>query len=91
MHDGRPGHSRHRLGRIAAAGVCPRGANRQAVRAGRVVPAGPGAGHANPIITGDDIREILDVTTVDCGVEVTLVELTDIQLPESMKRATDTS
>jgi regulator of protease activity HflC (stomatin/prohibitin superfamily) len=34
-----------------------------------------------------DIREILDVTTSDWGVEVTLVELKDIQLPESMKRA----
>ncbi|HEY0560139.1 MAG TPA: slipin family protein [Frankiaceae bacterium] len=34
-----------------------------------------------------DIREILDVTTVDWGVEVTLVELKDIQLPEAMKRA----
>ena len=34
-----------------------------------------------------DIREILDVTTVEWGVEVTLVELKDIQLPESMKRA----
>src|ERR1035437_3170288 len=34
-----------------------------------------------------DIREILDVTTAEWGVEVTLVELTDIQLPESMKRA----
>lgn len=34
-----------------------------------------------------DIREILDVTTLDWGVEVTLVELKDIQLPESMKRA----
>ncbi len=34
-----------------------------------------------------DIREILDVNTVDWGVEVTLVELKDIQLPESMKRA----
>ena len=34
-----------------------------------------------------DIREILDVTTVDWGVLVTLVELKDIQLPESMKRA----
>lgn len=34
-----------------------------------------------------DIREILDVTTTDWGVEVTLVELKDIQLPESMKRA----
>jgi regulator of protease activity HflC (stomatin/prohibitin superfamily) len=34
-----------------------------------------------------DIRQILDVTTVDWGVEVTLVELKDIQLPDSMKRA----
>lgn len=29
-----------------------------------------------------DIREILDRTTADWGVEVTLVELKDIQLPE---------
>ncbi|MDO8731006.1 MAG: slipin family protein [Actinomycetota bacterium] len=34
-----------------------------------------------------DIREILDITTVAWGVEVTLVELKDIQLPEGMKRA----
>ncbi len=34
-----------------------------------------------------DIREILDVATEDWGVVVTLVELKDIQLPESMKRA----
>jgi regulator of protease activity HflC (stomatin/prohibitin superfamily) len=34
-----------------------------------------------------NIREILDVTTVGWGVEVSLVELKDIQLPESMKRA----
>jgi regulator of protease activity HflC (stomatin/prohibitin superfamily) len=34
-----------------------------------------------------DIREILDITTVEWGVEVTLVELKDIQLPDSMKRA----
>jgi len=34
-----------------------------------------------------DIREILDVNTLDWGVEVTLVELKDIQLPDSMKRA----
>ena len=34
-----------------------------------------------------DIRSILDVTTVEWGIEVTLVELKDIQLPESMKRA----
>ena len=35
----------------------------------------------------DAIREILDVQTTDWGVVVTLVELKDIQLPESMKRA----
>jgi regulator of protease activity HflC (stomatin/prohibitin superfamily) len=34
-----------------------------------------------------NIREILDVATADWGVLVTLVELKDIQLPESMKRA----
>jgi regulator of protease activity HflC (stomatin/prohibitin superfamily) len=34
-----------------------------------------------------DIRAILDVTTVEWGVEVTLVELKDIQLPDTMKRA----
>ncbi len=34
-----------------------------------------------------NIREILDVATQDWGVIVTLVELKDIQLPESMKRA----
>ena len=34
-----------------------------------------------------DIREILDVATVEWGVEVTLVELKDIQLPDTMKRA----
>ncbi|WP_327690237.1 slipin family protein [Streptomyces tubercidicus] len=34
-----------------------------------------------------DIREILDSTTAEWGVEVTLVELKDIQLPETMKRA----
>jgi regulator of protease activity HflC (stomatin/prohibitin superfamily) len=34
-----------------------------------------------------DIREILDVQTEDWGVVVTLVELKDIQLPESMQRA----
>ena len=34
-----------------------------------------------------DIRKILDVTTVDWGVEVTLVELKDIKLPDTMKRA----
>ena len=33
------------------------------------------------------IREILDVQTADWGVEVTLVELKDIQLPDSMQRA----
>jgi regulator of protease activity HflC (stomatin/prohibitin superfamily) len=34
-----------------------------------------------------DIRSILDKTTTDWGIEVTLVELKDIQLPDSMKRA----
>jgi regulator of protease activity HflC (stomatin/prohibitin superfamily) len=34
-----------------------------------------------------NIREILDVVTLEWGVEVTLVELKDIQLPDSMKRA----
>lgn len=34
-----------------------------------------------------NIREILDTTTLVWGVEVTLVELKDIQLPDSMKRA----
>jgi regulator of protease activity HflC (stomatin/prohibitin superfamily) len=34
-----------------------------------------------------DIREILDITTVAWGVEVVLVELKDIQLPDGMKRA----
>jgi len=33
------------------------------------------------------IREILDRTTTEWGILVTLVELKDIQLPESMKRA----
>ncbi len=35
----------------------------------------------------EDIRLILDRTTTGWGVEVTLVELKDIQLPESMQRA----
>ncbi|HET6867332.1 MAG TPA: slipin family protein [Solirubrobacteraceae bacterium] len=34
-----------------------------------------------------DIRAILDVQTEEWGVEVTIVELKDIQLPETMKRA----
>jgi len=34
-----------------------------------------------------NIREILDAQTDGWGVEITLVELKDIQLPESMKRA----
>ncbi|TPG31877.1 slipin family protein [Mycolicibacterium hodleri] len=34
-----------------------------------------------------DIQAILDVTTIEWGVQVTLVELKDIQLPETMKRA----
>jgi regulator of protease activity HflC (stomatin/prohibitin superfamily) len=38
------------------------------------------------VINGS-IRQILDTTTLEWGVEVTLVELKDIQLPDSMKRA----
>ena len=38
-------------------------------------------------VINSDIRQILDVTTLAWGVEVTLVELKDIQLPDSMKRA----
>lgn len=38
-------------------------------------------------VINSGIRKILDVTTSEWGVEVTLVELKDIQLPESMKRA----
>jgi hypothetical protein len=34
-----------------------------------------------------NIREILDVPTEDWGIQVTVVELKDIQLPETMKRA----
>jgi regulator of protease activity HflC (stomatin/prohibitin superfamily) len=34
-----------------------------------------------------DIRKILDTTTSEWGVDVTLVELKDIQLPDAMKRA----
>jgi len=34
-----------------------------------------------------DIRKILDTATLEWGVEVTLVELKDIQLPDSMKCA----
>ena len=34
-----------------------------------------------------NIREILDVQTEEWGMQVTVVELRDIQLPESMKRA----
>lgn len=38
-------------------------------------------------VINSDIRKILDTTTLEWGVEVTLVELKDIQLPESMQRA----
>ena len=34
-----------------------------------------------------NIREILDVQTEEWGIQVTIVELKDIQLPDSMKRA----
>ena len=51
-----------------------------------------GPAHAGRDAVGDrphqrHIREILDVATVEWGVVVTLVELKDIQLPDSMKRA----
>jgi regulator of protease activity HflC (stomatin/prohibitin superfamily) len=42
---------------------------------------------AETSVINGNIREILDKTTVEWGIEVTLVELKDIQLPESMKRA----
>src|SRR5271166_2600561 len=38
-------------------------------------------------IINANIQQILDVATLEWGVEVTLVELKDIQLPDSMKRA----
>jgi regulator of protease activity HflC (stomatin/prohibitin superfamily) len=38
-------------------------------------------------IINANIQRILDVATLEWGVEVNLVELKDIQLPESMKRA----
>ncbi len=38
-------------------------------------------------VINTDIRKILDVATEEWGVQVTLVELKDIQLPDSMKRA----
>lgn len=38
-------------------------------------------------VINSGIRQILDETTLEWGVEVTLVELKDIQLPDSMKRA----
>ena len=34
-----------------------------------------------------NIREILDVQTEEWGIQVTVVELKDIQLPDSMQRA----
>lgn len=42
---------------------------------------------AETSVINGSIREILDTTTVEWGVEVTLLELKDIQLPDSMKRA----
>jgi regulator of protease activity HflC (stomatin/prohibitin superfamily) len=38
-------------------------------------------------VINQNIREILDVQTEEWGVKVTVVELKDIQLPESMQRA----
>ena len=40
-----------------------------------------------PTTINQDIRAILDVQTEAWGVEVTVVELKDIQLPDTMKRA----
>ena len=48
-------------------------------------PLDPGLSETDAINT--DIRRILDTTTTEWGVDVTLVELKDIQLPETMKRA----
>ncbi|CRK51238.1 Band 7 domain-containing protein [Rhodococcus sp. RD6.2] len=42
---------------------------------------------AQTAVVNTSIREILDTTTLEWGVAVTLVELKDIQLPETMKRA----
>src|SRR6478736_7880037 len=38
-------------------------------------------------VINNNIREILDVQTEEWGVKVTVVELKDIQLPDSMQRA----
>jgi regulator of protease activity HflC (stomatin/prohibitin superfamily) len=42
---------------------------------------------AETSVVNGAIRQILDTTTLEWGVEVTLVELKDIQLPDTMKRA----
>jgi regulator of protease activity HflC (stomatin/prohibitin superfamily) len=42
---------------------------------------------ANTSEINSSIRQILDTNTLEWGVEVTLVELKDIQLPDGMKRA----
>lgn len=42
---------------------------------------------AETTVINGSIRKILDATTTEWGVEVTLVELKDIQLPDTMKRA----
>lgn len=42
---------------------------------------------AETSVINGSIRKILDATTTEWGVEVTLVELKDIQLPDTMKRA----
>jgi len=39
------------------------------------------------VAINQNIREILDVQTEEWGIKVTTVELKDIQLPDSMKRA----
>ena len=42
---------------------------------------------ADTKVINASIRQILDVNTLEWGIAVTLVELKDIQLPDSMKRA----
>jgi SPFH domain/Band 7 family protein len=52
------------------------------------LPPASGASDSGPRrTTSGCFRQILDVTTAEWGVEVTLVELKDIQLPDSMRRA----
>ena len=54
-------------------------------RRGGASHAGRGAVETDTI--NENIKQILDVQTEEWGIEVTVVELRDIQLPESMQRA----